>query len=267
MFAIDTHAHVFSKNDPCIATARYQPDYDASVSQYLAHLDQHHLSHGVLVQPSFFGFDNHVMLDAIAQHPKRLKGIAVVPYTITINELITLNNQGVVGARINLFGKELPDLTSIEWKSFLNHLSFINWQIELHAPPSYLVQILPYLAEYKLNVVIDHFGRIDPEKGILDPDYQSFLQMLDINQHWIKVSGFYRLGKFPENVARATQAFELLKAKGFLPKMVWGSDWPHTQHESSVNYSQAFETFKQIVTDPEDRKLILGENAKNLFYF
>ncbi|MDM1246418.1 amidohydrolase family protein [Acinetobacter sp. R933-2] len=267
MFAVDTHAHVFSKNDPCIATARYTPDYDASVSEYIAHLDQHQLTHGVLVQPSFFGTDNRVMLQAIAQYPDRLKGIAVVDHVIHINELILLNQQGIVGIRLNLFGKNLPNFSDKAWNTLFNHLSFMNWQVELHAPPAYLVQILPILRSYQLNVVIDHFGRIDPIKGIQDPDYQDFLNMLDVNQHWIKVSAFYRLGQSPENIDVASQAFALLKAKGFLHKLVWGSDWPNTQHESKVSYASVVEAFHKIVPDEQERQQILGQNAQNLYAF
>ncbi|MDV2467610.1 amidohydrolase family protein [Acinetobacter chinensis] len=267
MFAVDTHAHVFSKNDPCIATARYTPDYDASVAEYIAHLDQHHFTHGVLIQPSFFGTDNTAMLNAIAQYPERLKGIAVVDHTIHIDELVKLNQQGIVGIRLNLFGKELPDFTDQAWSTLLNHLSFMNWQIELHAPPAYLVQILPVLSPYKLNVVIDHFGRIDPVKGIADPDYQSFLNMLDANQHWIKVSAFYRLGQFPENIAVVAQAFNLLKEKGLMHKLIWGSDWPHTQHESKVSYSNVVDTFHKIVPNLKEQQQILGENTQKLFLF
>ncbi|AYO53464.1 amidohydrolase family protein [Acinetobacter wuhouensis] len=267
MFAVDTHAHVFSNNDPCIATARYTPDYDASVGEYIAHLDQHHLTHGVLVQPSFLGTDNRAMLNAIAQYPERLKGIAMVEPDLCIDELVKLNQQGIVGVRLNLFGKELPDFSTSAWQSLLNHLSFMNWQIELHAPPAYLVQILPVLSPYKLNVVIDHFGRIDPIKGIADPDYQKLLSMLEPDQHWIKVSGFYRLGEFSKSISIATQAFQLLKEKGFMHKLIWGSDWPHTQHESKISYETAIKAFKTIVPDLKEQQQILGENAQKLFLF
>ena len=77
---IDTHAHVFSHQASFIATARYTPSYTASPSDCLAHLDAHGFAHGVLVQPSFLGTDNHYMLAAIARYPDRFKGIAVVDH-------------------------------------------------------------------------------------------------------------------------------------------------------------------------------------------
>ena len=39
MNCIDTHAHVFSVQDHSIETARYTPNYDASVQGFISHLD------------------------------------------------------------------------------------------------------------------------------------------------------------------------------------------------------------------------------------
>ncbi len=63
--------------------------------------------------------------------------------------------------------------------------------------------------------MIDHFGRVDPVKGIEDPDYQKFLSLLNVKQHWIKVSGFYRLGATPSNINIAQQAYNIFKEKVF----------------------------------------------------
>ncbi|WP_111896278.1 amidohydrolase family protein [Acinetobacter sp. MB5] len=267
MIRIDTHAHVFSRHDQCIETARYVPDYDATVEQFLAHLNAHDLTHGVLVQPSFLGTDNSAMLNAIRQFPDRLKGIAVVSHTISLDELLEFKLQGIVGTRINLFGLNVPDLTQSDWQTFLLNLEKVNFQLELHAPPAYLIQVLPILSHYNINIVIDHFGRSVPELGVDDPDYHTFLNLLDSKKHWVKVSGYYRLGSHPENIETAQKAFSLLKVKGMLNKMVWGSDWPHTQHEDLVSYDKTFQVFQKIVANPDEQSMILNQNAIRLFNF
>ena len=76
---IDGHAHVFNRALPMEPIRRYTPDRDATVIEYLAHLDEHGFTHGVLVQPSFLGYDNSHLLDALRRHPERLRGVAVVP--------------------------------------------------------------------------------------------------------------------------------------------------------------------------------------------
>ncbi|MFI8139770.1 amidohydrolase family protein, partial [Acinetobacter baumannii] len=83
----------------------------------------------------------------------------------------------------------------------------------------------------------------------------------------IKVSGFYRLGAAPNNINTARQAYNILKEKGFLHKLIWGSDWPHTQHESLITYEEAIKAFKQIVFDKHEQCLILNQNPTELFGF
>lgn len=71
---------------------------------------------------------------------------------------------------------------------------------------------MPQLDEYSFDVVIDHFGRVDPVKGIEDPDYQKFC-LLNVNSTGLKVSGFYRLGATPNNINIAQQAYNILKKR------------------------------------------------------
>lgn len=264
---VDTHAHVFSKDAAAVKNARYQPSYDATPFDYMNQLNEHQMQFGVLIQPSFLGFNNSYMIDTIQLFPDRLKGVAVVPLDSSLPELKTLSRQGIVGARLNLFGKPLPDLTTQEWQFFLKNMEAVQWQVELHCPPSYHIKLLPELKKYNIPVVIDHFGRIDPEKGFNDPDYQAFLSLLNPEQHWIKVSGYYRLGSETEGLALAQQAYAALKDQHMLSHLVWGSDWPHTQHESSITYDKNMSAFEQIVTDPTERDQILTENAYRLFGF
>lgn len=263
---IDTHAHVFSHTDTFIPTARYTPNYTVTAEDYLAQLDQHGFAKGVLIQPSFLGTNNNYMLAAIAKYPDRLKGVAVLDNDTPFERMQDLAKQGIVGIRLNLFGVDCPNLSQDSWQNFLNNLEKLNWQIELHAPPSYLIQLLPPLGQYQLPVVIDHFGRIDPEKGIEDSDYQTFLQLLNPNQHWIKVSGYYRLAKV-NNIKVAKSALQKLLDKNMADNLVWGSDWPHTQHESEMSFTTAFENFRKIVDDEKLATKILVQNSSKLFGF
>ncbi len=85
ILGIDAHAHVFSKDLSLTSGRRYSPDYDATVQAYLAHLHEHGLSHGVLVQPSFLGTDNRFLFDALAQ---ALIGCAVWRWLIPISAVV-----------------------------------------------------------------------------------------------------------------------------------------------------------------------------------
>lgn len=273
---IDTHAHVFSHQATFVPTARYHPNYTVTVEDYIQQLDRHNFNQGVLIQPSFLGTDNRYMLAAIAAYPKRLKGMAVLDNQTDSATLWALDQQGIVGVRLNLFGLSCPDLTLPEWHHFLTRLAAIHWQIEIHAPTDYLVQLLPMLKPYALEVVIDHFGRFDGDKGVADPDYQTLLTLLDPTQHWVKVSGYYRLGSHTlskEGVVgktakqNATEAFALLVQCGMQNRLVWGSDWPHTQNEREMSFDKALSDFKDIVNDETLYNQILTKNNSALFRF
>ena len=63
---VDTHAHVFSAQAPAVPGARYRPDNAANLADWRARWPAAGITHGVVVQPSFFGGDNREMLDTIA---------------------------------------------------------------------------------------------------------------------------------------------------------------------------------------------------------
>lgn len=260
---IDTHAHVFSHQAPFAKDVRYTPDHTVTAEDYIRELDRYGFTHGVLIQPSFYGEDNSYMLGAIAKFPERLKGVAVVSERMSLDAMQKLKDQGIVGVRLNLFGKPCPDLTETVWQQFLARVTEMGWQLELHAPPKYLVQLLPPLAAYALDVVIDHFGRFDPKTGVASADYQAFLDMLNPKQHWVKVSGFYRLGK-DNGVQNAKDALALLLARDMQERLIWGSDWPHTQHDE-MSFDISLTTFKAIVDDDNLVKKILIDNNAKLF--
>jgi predicted TIM-barrel fold metal-dependent hydrolase len=238
---LDWHAHVFQAGVGVVAGARYAPTESALADDFVANFTSIGLDGGLLIQPSFLGTDNSQMIDAIGRFPDKLKGIAVVESGIGSDELEHLTAAGIIGCRLNLFGKDVPNLMESSWLAFLRRLEKVDWQLELHAPPHYLIRVLPMLEGFAGDVVIDHFGRPDPEKGLDDPNYQEFLSLLNPQQHWVKTSGWYRIAQGSEaGAGRAQLAQRLLEDSGMGERLLWGSDWPHTQHDE-ISYLQAAE--------------------------
>src|SRR5690348_9421141 len=120
---IDSHAHVFSRELNLAAARRYTPGYDATLVQYLKHLQTHGLSHGVLVQPSFLGTDNSYLLAALRQAPAKLRGVVVLERDVSRDTLNDMARLGVVGVRLNLMGKSLPDFRDAAWNDFFGHIA------------------------------------------------------------------------------------------------------------------------------------------------
>jgi predicted TIM-barrel fold metal-dependent hydrolase len=261
--AIDCHAHIFLRAASFVAGRRYTPNYDASVESYVERLDRHGLTHGVLIQPSFLGTDNSYLLQALARHPGRLRGIAVLPIETPAATLHDLDGAGVVGIRLNLIGQPAPALGDADWRRYLAAIAALGWQVEVQAEADRLPGILPPLLEAGVNIVIDHFGRPDPALSTAGPGFRYLLTMAATGQVWIKLSGAYRIGG--DAVARAA-ARHLQDGFG-LDRLVWGSDWPHTQFEDRMGYGTARAALDEWLPEAADRDIVLGETAARLFRF
>ncbi|MFS2107297.1 amidohydrolase family protein [Ralstonia sp. Ralssp135] len=265
--AIDTHAHVFERGLPLAGARRYAPTYDAPLSAYLAQLDAHGVSHGVLIQPSFLGVDNSYLLAALKQAPQRLRGVAVIDPAAPETLLTQMNAEGIVGIRLNLIGAADPQLKSPVWQAALARLHALGWHVELHVEARRLPALLQPLLEAQVNVVVDHFGRPDPALGVDDPGFAALLAAGRSRRVWVKISGAYRNGANERGEAIAQAAMPRLKDALGLDRLVWGSDWPHTQFESQINYDKMWAFAGVLLPNAADRKQVLVDTPARLFRF
>ncbi|CAJ0855579.1 4-sulfomuconolactone hydrolase [Ralstonia sp. LMG 32965] len=265
--AIDTHAHVFERGLPLADARRYAPTYDAPLPAYLAQLDAHGVSHGVLVQPSFLGVDNSYLLAALKQAPQRLRGVAVIDPAAPGTLLAQMNAEGIVGIRLNLIGAADPQLKSPVWQAALARLHALGWHVELHVEARRLPALLQPLLEAQVNVVVDHFGRPDPALGVDDPGFAALLAAGRSRRVWVKISGAYRNGADGRGEAIAQAAMPRLKDALGLDRLVWGSDWPHTQFESQINYDKMWAFAGVLLPSAADRKQVLVDTPAQLFRF
>lgn len=263
--AIDCHAHVFTRDLPLADSRRYTPDYDATVSQYLAMLDATGSRLGVLVQPSFLGTDNSYLIAALQGVARRLRGIAVVDPDIGLERLQMMAAEGVVGIRLNLLGKVDPVLSRPVWRRHLADLADLGWQVEVQVEARRLPNLLPPLLAAGVQVVLDHFGKPSPELGVDDPGFRYLLTAGASGRLWVKLSAPYRNGRAGRTIAMA--AVPLLKQALGVDHLVWGSDWPHTQFETAVTPKVARDLLDSWLPDPRERQTVLADAPARLFGF
>jgi predicted TIM-barrel fold metal-dependent hydrolase len=265
---IDAHAHVFSRELNLVGARRYTPDYDATLGQYLKHLRAHGLSHGVLVQPSFLGTDNSYLLAALRRAPEQLKGVVVLERDVSRAVLNDMARLGVIGVRLNLMGKPLPDFCDPAWKDFFGHIAELNWHVELHRHVEDLPGLIHQLMPFGVNLVIDHFGRPDARLGVDQPGFSEMLELGLSGKLWIKVSGIYRLEGTPQqNLEFAKIALPLLEQSFGTHRLVWGSDWPHTQHEESISFGTVVEQLQALECSAQLMRSLLVDTPQALFGF
>jgi predicted TIM-barrel fold metal-dependent hydrolase len=264
---VDAHAHIFERTLPLADDRRYTPDRDARISDYLTELDQNGFTHGVLVQPSFLGLNNSYLLDALRAYPDRLRGVVVVDPTIDESELTDMAASGVVGVRLNLWGRVIPDFREASWLAFQAKLQRLGLHVQVHCPAVHLGEVLPGFLRANNRVVVDHFGRPDAALGTDDPGFRYLLAeaAAAAGQVWVKLSAAYRLGNDsdaancgPDFAARLTGALGL-------ERLVWGSDWPHTDFSNRMDFKSARGLLDSLIPDSQSRRQILGVSAKELY--
>ena len=261
MRAVDTHAHAFVLAGRMAASRRYTPRRDSPLSDYIIELDQAGIAQAVLVQPSFLGTDNSYLVSCLCAYPDRLRGIAVVDPSWGGGALARLGSAGIVGIRLNLLGLDTDFLSSKEWQDLFGRVAALGWQIEVHDQGRRIPTLLDALWPCGARIVIDHFGRPEPGMGLDDPGVRAITRSAGARRIWVKLSGPYRcLGD------AASYARHYLQALG-PDRLLWGSDWPWTQHEDGLSYGPTRDWLDGWIPDPLVRAAILDANPRALFAF
>jgi predicted TIM-barrel fold metal-dependent hydrolase len=179
-----------------------------------------------------------------------------------------MDQLGVVGIRLNLMGKALPDFSDPQWKTLFSHIAELDWHVELHRHVADLPGLVRALMPFGVKIVVDHFGRPDARLGLDQPGFRELLELALGGQLWMKVSGIYRLeGDERQNLTFAREALPLLVQSFGPQRMVWGSDWPHTQHEGTVSYRTVTEQLQALECSPQVMRSLLIEAPQVLFDF
>ncbi|WP_019576019.1 amidohydrolase family protein [Curvibacter lanceolatus] len=229
----DGHVHVFDAHAP-VAAGHYQPVH-RPLSDIEALAQAHGVGHLVLVQPSVYACDNQLLLQALAREPGRHRGVVVVDASVTDAALAQMQQLGVRGVRFNLvspvgngLGNGAEDLSALAPR-----LAALGWHVQWYARASDLPAILAWHQRTGLPCVLDHLAGLHADLPGDDPAWQALDRLLALGA-WVKLSGWYRLGAQAPYAALFTTIRRVAEraahhaAAGEAPRLVWGSDWPHT---------------------------------------
>jgi predicted TIM-barrel fold metal-dependent hydrolase len=269
--AWDTHAHVFGPSDrfPYGPDRSYTPP-DAPLQKYLHMLDTLGFTYGGLVQGSAHGRDNTAMLDALARHPKRLRGVAVADETVPVAELRRWNELGIRALRFNHFfrGGQLHyrgGVTLENARKLAPIMQDLGWHMQLWIDVKDLPDTIPALREIGLPVVIDHMGRTDARAGTGTPGFQSLVRLVGEGGCWVKMSGAHRLSTRAPDYPDARPFHEAL-VRANPEQLIWGTDWPHPRIEGDMpNAGHLLDLFNEWTPDAAVRKKILIDNPAKLY--
>lgn len=261
MRMVDSHAHVFLKDMPHIPDPRHRIEYDFTVEQYLATLDEHGVERGVLAAASPYGDYNDYTIASLRGRPG-LRGTVILDPRSERYVLERMKEDGIVGVRLPYISlKQLPDLDSFEYRRLLRRIRDLDWHVHLHLDGPRLPQMLPALETAGVKLVVDHFGRPDPQRGVECAGFQMLLRLMQNGRTWVKVSAAYRLGK----EAAATYGRELLRRAG-PERLLWASDCPFVGHESQVKYRETIDDVLAWLPAGTAREKVFATNALALYF-
>ena len=257
----DTHAHVFA--GAVLPGSHYAPDEHALV-MWRETAEPFGINRVVLVQPSAYGFDNSVMLDALTSSGGVYRGVAVVEASVTDQALEIMHAAGVRGVRFNLvspMGNGACDIDAI-----IARVKPLGWHAQFYLQPSHYTWVRQRHAAWNVEVVLDHLAGMRVN-GSNAEDVAALFALADLGA-WVKLSGFYRLGA----AAPFGEIDSLIdmQHERFAGRMLWGSDWPHTwymesEHGNAPPYESLLAPLDRMFSDPAVRKSILCDAPERLY--
>ncbi len=266
--ACDCHAHIFGPVDiyPYSDTRKYTPP-DASLKAYKHMLAMLGLDRGVIVQPSVYGFDNRITLDAIKALGPNFRGVAVIdPEAITRTELEDMHAIGIRGVRVNQAYKQALNMDYLH--SVVEKIQPLGWHLQIFVDINKMPDFKNEINRLPVDVVIDHMGFVATRNGISDERFKDFLALLEQGNCWVKLSGAYRITAQTNIPYSDVTPFAQALVQANRDRCVWGTDWPHPHINIPVpNDGDLLDLLSLWVPDAEIRNKILIGNPAQLYGF
>ena len=271
---VDCHFHVIASPQrfPMVEGRSYTPA-PAALHEWREVLGTAGVSHGVVVQPSFYGTDNRVLLDALREDRGRLVGVAAVRPDITEAQLDDLADAGVRGVRLAHFepgdkramGGFVPLAAIDDLESFASRLCARDMHLQLFTDSRLLADVAARFGSTRVPVVIDHMGRTPARLGADHAGVKAMVRLLSEGRVWIKLSGLANISDLGPTYDDARSLHEALLAAN-PEQLVWGSDWPHTKPAAARPDTGALlRLFHEWTPQDADRRRVLTLNPMRLY--
>lgn len=274
---IDAHVHVWTPDVDKYPLARGYAVSDMrppsfTPQQLFAHCRPEGVRRVVLIQMSYYQFDNRYMLDVMRQHPGTFSGVAIVDenapeVAATMTQLV---KQGVRGFRI-YSGKATnfsawigsPGMATL-WKTAA--------ELKVSVCPLINPDTLPLIDKMcewypDTSVVIDHFARIGMTGGFKGADVRNLLRLARHAKTHVKASAFYALGaKKPPYTDMGPLIRQVRDAFG-PQRVMWASDCPF-QVDPGYNYRDSIALIRDRLDflSETDKAWMLRGTAERVFF-
>jgi predicted TIM-barrel fold metal-dependent hydrolase len=272
---VDAHVHVWTDNFqhyPLASgfTAEQMNPRTFYPEDILRHAKGSGVNRIVLIQMSYYRFDNSYMLDVIRSDPKTFRGIAIVDWKSPDPDakMRELKRQHVGGFRIYPAGA--PAGSWLDGEGFAKMFR-CGAQERLAICPLIDPEFLPALSKMcdkfpDTPVIVDHLARIGEKGTVRDEDVKSLCELARHKNVMVKVSAFYALGaKKPPHLDLAPLIQRVYGAYG-AKRLMWASDCPFQTVKETYEDSIALVRDKLDFLSAEDKEWILRKTAEEFFW-
>jgi predicted TIM-barrel fold metal-dependent hydrolase len=272
---IDAHVHVWTPDTrkyplaPGFTKENMKPP-SFTPEELFAHCRPEGVERIVLIQMSFYGFDNSYMLDSMKRFPGVFSGVAVVDWIAPRpdDEMAKLAKQGVRGFRVRSGNSPAPDwMETAGFERMFRFAADHNLAICPLLTPEALPSVARMCAKHlKTRVVVDHLGRVGATGEVREADVHALCSLAHFPEARVKVSAFYALGKkkpphddLEPLVRRVHQAFTARR-------LMWASDCPFAVQNE--RYRDALTLIRDGCPwlTPDDREWLLHRTAAEVFF-
>lgn len=223
------------------------------------------IDRGVVIQPTCYGTDNRVTVDAVRAGEGRYIGIALIDDSVSDAALADLHSAGIRGARFHAIPWLNFDLTIEELASQIERMAPLGWVVNLHIMPEFLLEHEKQLSEFDIPFAIDHMMWLRP--GEIDhPAIQAFQRLQDRGNWWIKLSNTERISTLDAGFTDIIPLMRTLVSSS-PDRVMWGTDWAHTMMKKAhvAADREILELLFEAIPDEGQRHKILVDNPAALY--
>lgn len=273
---IDAHVHVWT---PDVAKYPLHADFKKAdmkpasftPEELFAHAKPCGVTRIVLIQMSFYKYDNSYMLDSMKAHPGVFSGVAIVDHSKpnVATTMRDLAKRGVRGFRLH------PNTATPEtyfadkgietmWRTGAED----NLKMCLLINPNALPIVDKMCTKFPdTPVVIDHFARIGVDGRVADSDLVNLCRLAKHKNTYVKVSAYYALGKKMSPYIDLVPMIRLLTETYGPQRLMWASDCPF-QVQQGHNYRDSIDLIlkRADFLKDDDRKQMLTKTAEKVFF-
>lgn len=269
---IDAHLHVWSLDFDRYPFAEGRTtEEDGSVELLLETMEQHGVSHSMIVQPIHYVYDNTYVADCLKAHPGKFAAIAIMDRHAEdgpdrLERLV--KEDGFQGLRMHLSRPDDP----AEWAApdqypIWEKAEELGAMMQSFGPADKQPAIEPIVQRYpNVKVVIDHLGGASFDEESPYPLLQNVTNLAKYPNVYLKFTP--QAGRSEEEFPFRSQwdTYKRLYDAFGPQRLMWGTDFPHIFR--NIGYQKAIDLFHEMdFFSGDDREWLFAKTALQVWDF